>query len=584
MLFLLACTRSPDPIIKNTPTPEDSAVRLQDADADGVTEDLDCDDTNPEIAPGIPEICDGVDQDCDGIADQGIPTDGAGCQDPGWPEFPEIVDIVQLVLATATDAYASTDDPIEVCLSESWCVGLDVADWDDREEGQWDVYTFKEAGLLRSEITGFTLNSPDGGDRWQPTGFEVSLDGEAVYTRGELEIYIGSEGDELSSWTETLGIYSDTIWESPLTHGPILGATSEDGAKIWIRTDHTRQVALKVAETADGLSSAALVAWRYPRADRDFTEVFDVVGLGAGKTWFYSLVIDGVEHGPYSLTTAPSTSTHGIRTLAFGSCTKEDDQPIFGAIAADAPDVFLFVGDNHYGNTSELDSLRQWYRWAHSRELRDAVMQLSSTLATWDDHDYTGNNTDGTASGKENALQAFTEYWANDFYGLEGTEGVFSVHSYGDIDIFLVDDRYYRGLEDSITGAAQEAWLIEAVQSSTAVFKLVASGSQWNLDGSNDSWAAFPEAQSRVVDALSEVSGVVLLSGDIHSSEFVEVPAAGYTLPELTSSSMAYTSSNRYIFIEMDTSLADPSLLAQIKDEEGNVVEEWAMVLSELSP
>jgi hypothetical protein len=47
---------------------------------------------------------------------------------------------------------------------------------------------------------------------------------------------------------------------------------------------------------------------------------------------------------------------------------------------------------------------------------------------------------------------------------------------------------------------------------------------------------------------------------------------------------MAYTSSNRYIFIEMDTSLADPSLLAQIKDEEGNVVEEWAMVLSELSP
>jgi hypothetical protein len=80
------------------------------------------------------------------------------------------------------------------------------------------------------------------------------------------------------------------------------------------------------------------------------------------------------------------------------------------------------------------------------------------------------------------------------------------------------------------------------------------------------------------------VSGVVLLSGDIHSSEFVEVPAAGYTLPELTSSSMAYTSSNRYIFIEMDTSLADPSLLAQIKDEEGNVVEEWAMVLSELSP
>ena len=41
-----------------------------DADGDGSTADVDCDDANPEIAPGADERCDGVDEDCDGAVDE----------------------------------------------------------------------------------------------------------------------------------------------------------------------------------------------------------------------------------------------------------------------------------------------------------------------------------------------------------------------------------------------------------------------------------------------------------------------------------------------------------------------------------
>jgi hypothetical protein len=37
---------------------------------------LDCDDTNPVIHPGVPESCNGVDDDCNGLVDEGITADG----------------------------------------------------------------------------------------------------------------------------------------------------------------------------------------------------------------------------------------------------------------------------------------------------------------------------------------------------------------------------------------------------------------------------------------------------------------------------------------------------------------------------
>ena len=48
----------------------ETTVSTVDADGDGATEDVDCDDEDPEAAPGLQESCDGKDNDCDGQSDE----------------------------------------------------------------------------------------------------------------------------------------------------------------------------------------------------------------------------------------------------------------------------------------------------------------------------------------------------------------------------------------------------------------------------------------------------------------------------------------------------------------------------------
>jgi hypothetical protein len=49
-----------------------------DADGDGYTTLVDCDDTNPSIHPGAAEVCNFVDDNCDGSIDEGFDQDGDG--------------------------------------------------------------------------------------------------------------------------------------------------------------------------------------------------------------------------------------------------------------------------------------------------------------------------------------------------------------------------------------------------------------------------------------------------------------------------------------------------------------------------
>ena len=112
--------------------------------------------------------------------------------------------------------------------------------------------------------------------------------------------------------------------------------------------------------------------------------------------------------------------------------------------------------------------------------------------------------------------------------------GVFGAFSWGDADFFLLDDRYHRSPDDAretpdktLLGPRQLAWLLDALTSSHATFKVVVGGGQFlNQYTFFETYAWYPRERERLLAAIGErrIGGVLFLSGDRHHSELLRLP------------------------------------------------------------
>jgi alkaline phosphatase D len=218
----------------------------------------------------------------------------------------------------------------------------------------------------------------------------------------------------------------------------------------------------------------------------------------------------------------------------------------------------LWLGDNWY--TREVDYYSEWGLWyrAH-RDRRLPILQnfwkAMPHLAIWDDHDYGPNDIGKNYVLKEESRRVFQSYWLNKSYGQNG-EGIYTQYSYGDVDIFMLDDRWWRSsdrMKDSVNGqpnpekkmfgAEQMQWLKNALLYSDATFKIIATGSQvLNPVSPWDKMRAFPVEYNELMRFLQEygVNGVLFLTGDRHHAEIIKVDRPGtYPLYDITASPLS---------------------------------------------
>jgi len=340
------------------------------------------------------------------------------------------------------------------------------------------------------------------------------------------------------------------------------GYADYTSALVWVQAEAPGPIRIRWRSEHDGIEHEATLE---ARAANDDIVLARLTGLAPGARATYAIDGDG-ERREGAVRTQPYWSDGADApdiTIAIGSCfflaaaeppwnasTYGDGFEIFDAIAAKAPDLVVWMGDNLYFQApDELDPASMAARYRRQRAL-PALQRLLVTapqIAIWDDHDYGPNDADMSYVLKGESLALFREYWANPNYGLPDVPGIFGRARFGDVDLFLLDDRWYRSAnkladapDKTMFGAQQLAWLRNALVYSRATLKLVVNGSQmWNRANRFEGFNHYSYEQKAFGDWLvaQRVDGVMFASGDRHFTELLRIERPGaYPLYEFTSS------------------------------------------------
>lgn len=255
-----------------------------------------------------------------------------------------------------------------------------------------------------------------------------------------------------------------------------------------------------------------------------------------------------------------------ISRIAFASCGNQDEpQRILNTVLDWDPELFIYLGDNIYGDTRDMAVLEAKYARLGQRPEFRALRARVPAIATWDDHDYGENDAGRDYPFKEQSKELFLKFWneAPDSPRRQHA-GIYSSYRFEDaslgkkLQIILLDTRTFRDppLKSPLTswkndylpdtdpqktllGEEQWAWLKARLQE-PADLRIIGSSIQFSHEYNGwESWTNFPRELLKMVDLIRQTraEGVVFLSGDVHWGELsVLRPPGCYPLYDLTAS------------------------------------------------
>lgn len=323
-----------------------------------------------------------------------------------------------------------------------------------------------------------------------------------------------------------------------------------------------------------------------------------------------------------------------LQRIVFGSCADQDEpQPIWSAIEDENPDLFILAGDNIYGDTENMDTLRHEYQKLAAKPGFKTLRETTPLLATWDDHDYGANDVGHWYPKKQQSESIFLDFFdVPEDSPRRHRPGIYAAHRYGPpgkrVQIILLDTRYFRDRFEKIElseaaeelgfgpyvpnrdpaatmlGDAQWTWLRQQLEKPADVRLIVSSIQVLSPDHGWEVWNQMPLERNRLFGLIDDTKaeGVIFLSGDVHWSELSRYDGGAYPFFDLTSSALnqewpqgenlpnplrvgdtVYPYPN-YGSVTIDWSRTDPRIHLRIHDEEGTVVLDHQIALSHLQP
>ena len=328
--------------------------------------------------------------------------------------------------------------------------------------------------------------------------------------------------------------------------------------------------------------------------------------------------------------------------IAFGSCAKQDQpQPIWDAVLDTDPELFVFLGDNVYGDTRDMAVLRAKYAQLGAQPGFRRLCERTPVLATWDDHDYGENDAGADYPMKEDSRRIFCDFWAEPAGSpRRSRDGIYDALLFEGqgrrLQILLPDLRFNRtpirsldlggkAYDDwskeleragrsvpgpyernplpaaTMLGEPQWRWLEEQL-AQPADLRILASSLQVVADFPGwEAWINYADDHQRLLEAIRRhrANGLFCISGDTHYAELSVLRRnAPYPLWDLTSSGLtevwpvtppndlrvgSVLREQNFGFIDIDWAAeGGPSVTLQARDARGGVRIEQRISTAEL--
>jgi alkaline phosphatase D len=321
-----------------------------------------------------------------------------------------------------------------------------------------------------------------------------------------------------------------------------------------------------------------------------------------------------------------------IHRIAFGSCGSQDQpQPVLDLAVSQKPDLFIWLGDNIYGDSEIPDTLDAKYKRLAAKQEFKNLEATCPMIGTWDDHDYGSNDAGRHYPLKLKSKELFLDFWKVPKEDIRfQRDGIYTSYYYQsgehtlqiivlDLRTFRDDLKRYNGEEvdtvrffydldylpyettdSTLLGETQWKWL-EKQLTVPADLRIIASSSQFGITFNGyEAWANFPHEQKRFLELIksTKANGVVFISGDVHYAEISKLTWPGiYPVYDVTASGITSTwdfatpndnridgavMENHFGLLEMDWEAAVPTLNMKIIDVSGKTRIDRTIALKDL--
>lgn len=380
---------------------------------------------------------------------------------------------------------------------------------------------------------------------------------------------------------------------------PYVGGVTDNSCVVltWLASQGTARVEYA---TDESMSSPIRTSPLLSSESDDNVLKFTLEPLTPAQRYYYRVIDESGR--PISRTqsfkTFPRQGDDAPLTIFFGSCQQAragDSGRVFNVAADLGGDLFVHLGDWTYPDLVDADyprtdtSLRRAYefRLDTSYSFARRVLATMSMAYEWDDHDAYGSNSDGTVADsiKRKVASAYRRYTPH--APLPSEIGIWHAIRAGNVEIFMLDNRTYRSPIDqafsgnqflpppghsmlaggsfTIPGQDQVTWLMNAIRSSTARWKIISSPLPFNpamgqmiplalILGRRDvaerfaeeCWAGYPADIDSIRSLIAQgfLANTLIISGSAHTNMYDD--GTHSLLPEFVAANLDQENSGLY--------------------------------------